>query len=83
MYRLEFSPTAVKNLKKIEFRYQKLIAKGLSRLQSNPFLGKSLSGEFIGLFKLRISHYQIIYQIVRKTLIIYIINIDHRKDIYR
>lgn len=83
MYRLEFSPTAVKNFKKIESRYQKLIAKGLTRLQSIPLLGKPLSGEFKGLFKLRISHFRIVYQIVHKTLIIYIVDIDHRKDIYR
>ena len=59
------------------------IAKAIDRLAANPQLGEFLKGEWQGYRKYRTSRYRIIYRIEREQLIIYIMTIDHRKDVYR
>lgn len=52
-------------------------------LRSDPFLGKLLKGELKGRYSYRIGNYRIIYRIEHGRLIIIIIDIGHRRDIYR
>lgn len=35
------------------------------------------------LYRLRVGHYRVVYQIFQKTITVYIIAIGHRKDIYK
>lgn len=83
MYQVELTKTAYKHFQKIEFRYQKLIAQAIDELSIHPDLGLNLKGKLKGYLKLRVAHYRIIYQRIDSRLIIYIIDIGHRKDIYR
>ena len=59
------------------------IAKAIDRLSANPDLGEFLKGEWEGYRKYRTGDYRIIYRIEHSKLIIYIITIDDRKDVYR
>ena len=59
------------------------IAKAIDRLSANPDLGEFLKGEWKGYRKYRTGDYRMIYRIERNKLIIYIITIDDRKDVYR
>jgi mRNA-degrading endonuclease RelE of RelBE toxin-antitoxin system len=59
------------------------IAKAIDRLALNPELGKFLKGQWAGHRKYRTGRYRIIYRLERATLVIYIITIDDRKDVYR
>lgn len=59
------------------------IAKAIDRLAANPELGEFLKGEWQGYRKYRTSDYRIIYRIEHSKLIIYIITLDDRKDVYR
>jgi mRNA interferase RelE/StbE len=59
------------------------IAKAIERLAGNPSLGSFLKGEWKGYRRFRTGHYRIIYRVEHNELIIYIINIDDRKDVYR
>ncbi len=59
------------------------IAKAIDRLALNPELGEFLKGKWQGYRKYRTGNYRIIYRIERGQLIIYIITIDDRKDVYR
>ena len=59
------------------------IAKAIDRLAANPALGEFLTGEWKGYRKYRTGRYRIIYRVEHSQLIIYIITIDDRKDVYR
>ena len=59
------------------------IAKAIERLAANPDLGELLRGEWNGYRKYRTGRYRIIYRIEHAKLMIYIITIDDRKDVYR
>lgn len=59
------------------------IAKAIDRIALHPELGEFLKGEWKGYRKYRTGNYRIIYRIEHSRLMIYIITIDDRKDIYR
>ena len=59
------------------------IAKAIDRLALNPGLGEFLKGQWKGYRKYRAGNYRIIYRVEHARLIIYIVTIDDRKDVYR
>ena len=52
-------------------------------LADDPYRGRPLAGAFKGLMKYRIGDYRIIYSIEKHRLVIFVLRIRHRKDVYR
>ena len=46
-------------------------------------LGKALTGKYAGLWRYRVGNYRLICEINDKEIIILVLEIDHRKDVYR
>ncbi len=86
MYSLLFLNSAKKELQKLDFVVQKNIKEKLILLSTNPDILKNnikaLKGEFKGKFRLRINQYRVVFQIKDNEMIITVITIGHRKDIY-
>ena len=86
MYQLIFLTSAQKELKKLDRVSQKLIKQKLITLATNPEVLKNnikaLKGEHKGKYRLRVNNYRIIYSIIDEKLIITIIRIAHRKEVY-
>ena len=59
------------------------IASAIDRIAAHPELGGQLKGEWKGFRKYRSGQYRIIYRIEHSKLVVYIITIDDRKDVYR
>lgn len=59
------------------------IAKAIDRLALHPDLGEFLKGGWKGYRKYWTGNYRIIYRVEHSRLVIYIITIDDRKDVYR
>ena len=86
MYNIEFSNNAAKILENIFKSDHKLYSRVITAIESlaeNPFKGKSLKGEFKGDYSLRIGDYRVVYTVYKKQVMIYIIDLGHRKNIYR
>jgi len=87
MYKLDFLTSAVKELKKLDFVIQKRIKKKLELFVQNPnqFKGdvKPLSGKFKNKFRLRIGRYRVVYQMLDDKLVILVVRIGHRGNIYQ
>lgn len=86
MHKIFFAKSAAKELGRI-YRIEKklyfhLIA-AVERLQTNPYQGKRLKGKLQGDYSLRVGNYRVIYTIHKHKLIIYIVDVGHRKEIYR
>jgi len=86
VYRLVFLSSAKKELSKLDRAAQKRIKEKLLILTDNPELLKNnikpLQGKYKGKFRLRIHQYRVIFQIKESELIITIIRIRHRKEVY-
>lgn len=85
-YNLELSNQAERVLQKIAKRepvlYERL-ARALDDLEQNPFQGKPLKGQLEGHYSYRVGSYRILYLIRRDQLLVIVIDIGHRRDIYR
>jgi mRNA interferase RelE/StbE len=86
MYKLKFLGKALNDLKKIDRPHQKIIKEKLLLLAENPEALKSnikkLSGTKDDYYRLRVGSYQVIFKREEKKLIIIIVRIGHRKEIY-
>jgi mRNA interferase RelE/StbE len=86
MYRLQFLGKAQEDLKRIDRAHQKIIKEKLLLLAENPESLKNnikrLKGSKEEYYRLRVGSYRIIFKKEKKRLVIVIIRIGHRKEIY-
>ena len=83
MYKISLDSSAKKFLRKLDSHSQEKIINKLKKLRENPEMGKPLIGNLSGLWRLRIEKYRVIYQIKKFELLILVLDIGHRKTIYR
>jgi mRNA interferase RelE/StbE len=86
MYKLRFLDKALDDFKKIDKPHQMIIKEKLSILAKNPSVLsnniKKISGTKEKLYRLRIGSYRVIFKKEKDKLIIIVIRIGHRKEIY-
>ncbi len=81
-YRVEFKPAARKSLLSLTQSDRLKIAAAIELLAENPLPRKSLKLTSRDGYRVRIGKYRIIYTFNAHKLIILIIDIGHRKNIY-
>jgi mRNA interferase RelE/StbE len=82
MYNLFFSKESEDYLKKLDKKEKERLGKKLKELMNNPELGKPLTGKLAGLWSLRTGNYRALYQIKNNELLIFVLKIGHRKNVY-
>jgi len=83
-YSIEISRTAEKQLKKLDPDDQRRVAKAMVALACDPYPqgSRKLTG-YDDVFRIRVGRYRILYSVSGKKLIIIILKIGDRKDVYR
>lgn len=83
-YAVYYLESALQDIKALESRQKKLIRRKIETvLAINPkSLGKPLKGQFKGYWRYRTGDYRIIYRVSEREVLIIIIRIGHRKNIY-
>ena len=85
-YKLELSNQAERVIRRMAERepalYQR-VAGALDDLRRDPHQGKPLKGELKGRYSYRVGSYRIIYLVHQQQLRVLVIDIGHRRDIYR
>ena len=83
MYKVAFDKDAEKEFLKLDTQAQKLIASKIIDLQNGNFSNdKHLQGKHKGKFRKRAGNYRIIYLKENDLLVITIIRVAHRKEVY-
>ena len=87
-YSIELTPAAEKSLLKLAKKDRALMVRldrALLSLFDNPTPpnSKHLVGELDNLYRLRVGDYRIIYQVDGGKLVILVVHVGHRKDVYR
>jgi mRNA interferase RelE/StbE len=82
MFEIELSKSSEKQLYKLDKNIQVRIINALERIRIRPYphVKKLVSCPY---FRLRVSKYRIILDIAKNKLLIYVIEIGHRKAIYK
>jgi mRNA interferase RelE/StbE len=86
LFKLHFLGKAVDDLGRIDRPRQKIIKEKLLILAENPEALKNnikrLSGTARDLFRLRVGSYRVIFKKDKKELVIIVVRIGHRKEVY-
>ena len=84
MYKVLISRTAEKQLKKIPIQTQRRIAGMILsfEVEPRPFGCKKMAGTS-STYRVRVGDYRIIYDILDQEVIVTVLKIGHRRDVYR
>jgi mRNA interferase RelE/StbE len=86
VWKIRLNPRTEKQLKKLDRLAQRKILNYLKEqiatLENPRLFGKALQGNKQGLWRYRVGDYRIICQILDNELIILVIKVGHRKNIY-
>lgn len=77
-----YTQEAEKQLAKLDKPIQKRIKKYLAEIENPRSRGKSLIGNLSGIWRYRIGDYRILCKIKDEELIILVLEVGHRKNIY-
>lgn len=87
MYELKYSKQAMKYIKKQDKPTKKRIQKALVTLAEDPYQRATLDISSLqgidSAFRLRIGDFRIVYEVINNELIIYVIAVGSRGDIYK
>ena len=83
-HKLEISRTAERQLRRLPADDRRRVARAMVALGDEPHPpgSRKLTG-YDDVFRVRVGVYRIIYSVASRTLVIIILKIGHRKDIYR
>ncbi len=83
-YRIEFSRQAERQFRELPRKEQERLRGKIDRLCEVPYPkeAKKLAGEE-GLYRIRSGDYRMIYSVEDDVLIVLVLKIGHRKEIYR
>lgn len=85
-YKVEFSKEALKKVKKMDDYTRTLIynwiEKNIDNTENPSLHGKELKGNLKGKWRYRVGDYRIIAEVQNDKMIILIVNIGHRRNIY-
>jgi mRNA interferase RelE/StbE len=83
-YRVEIKASAVKEIEALPRRDQRRVVSAIEALADDPRPAgarKLVGGD--DAFRVRMGDYRIIYQVRDDVLIVYIVRVGHRRDVYR
>ena len=83
--RVELSPKARAQLKDLsrDASLQRRFVNALEALAQTPLAGKKLKGPLQGVRSYRVGMYRILYEVFQDRLVVYVLDIRHRGDVYR
>lgn len=83
-YKVEWKNSAYKELQKLPRPIITRVVAAVSELSNEPFphgVKKLVGSEFS--YRMRIGDYRVVYEVIADRLIIEIVRVRHRKDVYR
>ena len=87
-YKIAETETFEKKIKSLKYKnlYSKITDYVYPILRINPFFGpniKKLKGEYKELYRFRIGDFRLFYKVSEETVIVFIVDIESRKDAYQ
>jgi len=82
-YSIKVKSSAVKDLERINKSDRERILLAIDALSDQPHKGSVLKGELRGLRRIRVGNYRIIYEVADRELIVLVVRVPHRREVYR
>ncbi len=78
-----YTQEAKKAIGRLSLKKKRQVKDAVERIAADPAIGKCLTGDLKGLLSYRSGDYRIIYRIYHKEIMVIILTIGHRKDVYK
>ena len=82
-FSIRIKESAAKELKRVAKPERTRIVAAIDRLAETPHLGTALKGDMRGLRRLRIGDRRVLYEVRVDELVVLVVRIAHRRDVYR
>jgi mRNA interferase RelE/StbE len=82
-YSIEFRPSARKTLVELPASERCRISKAIQRISENPYGHGCKKLRNTDYWRIRAGDYRVVYSIVESKLIVVVIRIGHRREVYR
>lgn len=85
VYSVRFERRAEKELKRLDTRDRKRVFRAIEALADEPRPKgvKKLKGETTDIWRVRVGSYRVLYTIKEDHLVVFVVRIGHRKDVYQ
>jgi mRNA interferase RelE/StbE len=86
MWRLEYRSDAEKAIERLDKGTRLRVLSALERLARDPRAAsnvKALVGSLGGRYRLRVGDYRVVYELIDGRLVVLVIDIAHRREVYR
>ena len=83
-YRIEWKASAIRELRRLDRSVIPRIVEAVGRLAEVPFPQgcRKLKGS-TDTYRIRVGNYRVVYEVAERCLVIEIVRVRHRKDVYR
>ena len=82
-FSIRIKKSAAGELKRLARPDRIRIVAAIDRLAETPHLGATLKGGLRGLRRLRVGDHRVVYEVRDDELIVLVVRIAHRRDVYR
>ena len=82
-YSVQIKRSASRELVDIPKPDRNRLIRAIDRLREKPRSGVALRGEWRGLRRLRVGSYRIIYELIERRLLVLVVRVGHRRNVYR
>ena len=82
MYNLEIVRSAQKDIKRLDRPVRVRVIAAIEQLLADPYR-RGVRQLASGIFRYRVGHYRILYNIDKNTVTVRIVRVRHRRDVYR
>ena len=82
-YSLKIKNSAAKEIRRLSLHDRSRVVAAIDSLREQPLVGTVLKGQFTGLRRIRVGNFRVIYEVQEAVLVVLVLRVGHRRDIYR
>lgn len=82
-YSVKVKASAAKALARIAQPHRLRLITAIDSLKDNPHQGTLLKGDLSGLRRIRVGDYRVIYEVNEGELVVLVVTVGHRREVYR
>jgi mRNA interferase RelE/StbE len=83
-YTIQFKPLALRQLEKLPRESQRRLSVRIEALRDDPFpVGCKKMAGIPDAWRIRAGDYRVVYQVHRRVLLVLVLTVGHRREVYR
>jgi mRNA interferase RelE/StbE len=82
-YSLTIKQSAAKEIRALPKPDRLRVVAAIDSLRDSPHQGTQLKGSSTGLRRIRVGRFRVIFEVQQRVLVVLVLRVGHRRDVYR